>query len=94
MSPRRKDQRSRMSYIDKKKAQKLLAQLGKVVASASADSALEGLTRTAITFSVLLDIYSLPNAENPEGMCDDPAAFRKHFADIIATGIVPTERAA
>lgn len=82
-----------MSDISKKQAEKLLAKLGEAVHLASKDSAIEGLTRTAITFSFLLDIYAQPNAKNPEGMCDDPVAFRRMFAEIIATGIAPKRTA-
>ena len=71
-----------------------MMRLGKIVSDASKDSALEGLTRTAQIFSLLLDIYARPNAENPDGMCDDPAAFRRHFAEIIATGLLPKEKVA
>jgi hypothetical protein len=47
-------------------------------------SALEGLTMFSCAFGALLDSYAKPNPENPRGMCDNPAEFRKHFADLIA----------
>lgn len=61
-----------------------IAELNEVVAKHSYSSARRGLDVTAIAFSLLLDTYALPNAENSEGMCDDPAAFRKIYAALIA----------
>ena len=51
------------------------------------DSAYRGLTVLAGAFRLLLDSYANPNAENELGMCDDPALFRQHFADIIVNEV-------
>jgi hypothetical protein len=51
-------------------------------------SARHGLEVTAFAFAAVLDAYAKPNAANPEGMCDDPQAFRRYFAEIIARGPV------
>jgi hypothetical protein len=64
---------------------KIIADLNAIVAKHGHGSALRGLTITASCFAALLDIYAQPNEENPEGMCDDPAAFRRHFAEVITT---------
>lgn len=60
--------------------------LGKVVERAGGQSALHGLQVVAFAFAAVLDTYAKPNALNPEGMSDDPPAFRRYFADIIADG--------
>jgi len=64
----------------------LIGALSEVVRKAHPTSALIALKVTACAFGVLLDIYAAPNAENPEGMCDDLDAFRNVFAQIIAGG--------
>lgn len=64
----------------------LIGQLAEVVRKAHPTSALIALKVTACAFGALLDIYAAPNAENPEGMCDDLDAFRNVFAQIIAGG--------
>lgn len=58
--------------------------LGALVRRAGDSSALKGLTVVATAFSLVLQTYALPNAENPEGMCDSPDLFRRHFAEIVA----------
>jgi len=58
--------------------------LAQIMEHVDPDSSLNGLTVIAMGFSSLLQIYALPNANNPEGMCDDPVAFRRHFAEIVA----------
>lgn len=63
-----------------------IVQLNKVVGKHSKGSALRGLDITAAAFACVLDLYSHPNEENPEGMCDDPIAFRQIFADFIVNG--------
>jgi hypothetical protein len=60
--------------------------LNVIVAESGQESCLDGLTMVAYAFAGLLDIYSKPNPANPEGMCDDPAAFLKHFAELIEKG--------
>jgi hypothetical protein len=71
--------------ITKRKTAQIIAQLNQIVAKSSSGSALEGLTITAACFAGLLDVYSQPNPNNAEGMCDDPQAFRTYFANIIVT---------
>lgn len=61
--------------------------LASVVERADPNSALIGLTLVASAFSLLLQTYALPNANNPEGMCDSPDLFRRHFAEIVATAV-------
>lgn len=46
-------------------------------------STIRGLVCVATAFAVLLDAYAKPNAENSQGMCDDPIAFRQYFADVL-----------
>lgn len=60
--------------------------LGKVAEKVSGGSALHSLEVVSFAFAALLDVYAKPNANNPQGMCDDPRAFRRHFAEIIARG--------
>jgi hypothetical protein len=43
-----------------------------------------GLNVVATAFRALLDIYSAPNPNNPQGMCDDAVAFRRHYAEMVA----------
>ncbi len=62
--------------------------LGRHVQMAGGDSALHGLEVVTAAFALVLDTYANPNPENPEGMCDDPAAFRQYFADILTTLVV------
>lgn len=69
-----------------KELKQAIAQVNAVVGKHSKGSALRGLDVTAAAFACVLDIYSHPNKVNPEGMCDDPIAFRKIFADFIVTG--------
>jgi len=64
----------------------VIVQLGGIVHKAHPTSALTGLKITAAAFGALLDIYAAPNSENPAGMCDDLAAFRRLFAQIIEGG--------
>jgi|GEM_PF-4047635 len=64
----------------------LIKDLGDVVRKAHPDSAMLGLETVAAAFGCLLDVYAAPNPSNPAGMCDDNAAFRKFFAEIIEQG--------
>jgi hypothetical protein len=65
---------------------KLLLDLNKLVLVAGGDlCALLGLEVVTRAFAALLDIYAAPNAENPQGMCDDRLAFRRHFADLLVS---------
>lgn len=56
------------------------------------ESALEGLTLLTLAFGVILDIYAMPNENNPEGMCDSKEDFRKYFANILVTSIPQKRR--
>lgn len=49
-------------------------------------SVMQGLECVCAAFGFLLDVYAKPNDENSEGMCDDPAAFRAVFADMLVRG--------
>jgi len=60
--------------------------LNDLVLIAGQDSTIDGLSILTYAFAALLDIYALPNPGNPQGMCDDPIAFRKIFSDILFTG--------
>ena len=72
-----------MKRISQRQAAKIIADLNAIVEANSHGSALHGLTVTASCFAALLDVYAQPNEENTQGMCDDPQAFRRHFADLI-----------
>lgn len=73
-----------MKKVTQAEMERCIKEIGKVVEKHSMGSALRGLDVTAAGFAGLCDIYAQPNADNPEGMCDDPIAFRKRFADFIA----------
>jgi hypothetical protein len=60
--------------------------LGSVVRKADPESALAGLEMTAKAFVCLLELYAGPNPESAAGVCEDKAAFRAHFAQIISNG--------
>jgi hypothetical protein len=75
-----------MKRFSQKKLKALVVQLNEIVAATGQDSAMDGLLVVSYAFAALLDAYALPNANNPDGMCDDPNAFRKVFADLIAAG--------
>jgi len=61
--------------------------IGKAVEIAGRDAgARHGLEVVSAAFAAVLDTYAKPNANNPQGMSDDPAAFRRYFAKIIAGG--------
>lgn len=62
---------------------KICKEVAKTVRLADKESAISGLTLTAMAFAAVLDNYAAPNEENPQGMCDDSAEFRQYFADII-----------
>lgn len=66
-------------------AHEVILKLNDMLEDIAPDSVVRGLTGLALAFGLLLDTYSKHNDNNPAGMCDDPAAFRKHFADMIAT---------
>jgi hypothetical protein len=74
--------------MSKKRFERVIENLNTIVRSAASadESALAGLTAVAAAFGALLDVYAAPNPDNAEGMCDDKAAFRKYFADIIVSG--------
>ena len=73
--------------VTEKELKQAIVEVGRIVAKHSkGNSALRGLGVTSAAFACVLDLYSHPNEENPEGMCDDPIAFRKIFADFIVTG--------
>jgi hypothetical protein len=71
--------------ITQAQAAKIIADINAIVEKHARGSTLRGLTITASCFAALLDVYAQPNENNPEGMCDDPAAFRQHFVEIITT---------
>jgi hypothetical protein len=73
--------------MTEKRFKKLVLKLGAIVSEADPESAMKGLTIVAGAFGCLLDIYAKPNPENPQGMSNDPRAFRRHFADIIAESV-------
>ena len=77
-----------------KAARDAILSLNEIVQRADPNSALSGLTLTAMAFSALLQTYALPNANCPEGMCDNPDAFRRHFAEIVARGPVKAKASA
>lgn len=72
--------------VTEKELKQAILEVGRVVAKHSKGSAFRGLDITAAAFTCVLDLYSHPNGENPEGMCDDPIAFRQIFADFIVNG--------
>ena len=72
--------------VTEKELKQAIIELNRVVIKHCKGSALRGLDVTSAAFACVLDIYSHPNEENPEGMCDDPIAFRKIFADFIVSG--------
>jgi len=74
-----------MRRISQRQAAKIIAEINAIVEANSHGSALRGLTVTASCFAALLDVYAQPNEENPQGMCDDPHAFRQHFAELIVS---------
>jgi hypothetical protein len=66
--------------ITKKELNDTIVELNRIVTAHSQGSAARGLEILTAAFAALLDCYALPNEQNPEGMCSDPVAFRKHFA--------------
>ncbi len=66
-------------------------EIGLLVTTYGDGSAVDGLSVVAHAFGVILDVYAKPNADNPEGMCDDPVAFRAYFAGMIANPGLGTE---
>lgn len=60
-----------------------ILELNNVVGKHSKGSVLRGLNVLSAAFAGMLDMYSQPNAENPEGMCDDYIAFRRIYADAM-----------
>jgi hypothetical protein len=72
--------------VTEKELKQAIVELNRVVSKHCKGSAMRGLDITAAAFACVLDIYSHPNEGNPEGMCDDPIAFRQIFADFIVTG--------
>jgi hypothetical protein len=70
--------------INKKELEAFVLDLNELMGSVSRGSTYRGLTMIAGGFAMLLETYAKPNAENPEGMCDDVPAFRRHFADVVA----------
>jgi hypothetical protein len=69
-----------------------LAKINNIVTEYGQDSTMFGLETVAIAFAALLDVYAKPNEINPEGMCDDPVAFREHFCGLImSAGKLPKE---
>jgi hypothetical protein len=60
-----------------------MGDLNELVEKYGAESAMYGLTTVATVFAALLDVYAMPNPDNPQGMCEDKAAFRAHFARIL-----------
>lgn len=74
-----------MKFTQKQVVRSLL-HVNQIVERESPTSAYEGLVLAAHAFAGLLDVYAQPNAENSEGMCDDPRELRKHFAEMIANG--------
>jgi hypothetical protein len=75
-----------MNTISIDQFKQVVADVGRIVDAVDPDSALYSLEVVATAFSALLQIYALPNANSPEGMCDDPETFRRYFAEIVATG--------
>jgi hypothetical protein len=82
-----------MKPVTKSEAAKIIKELGGIVERASGGGALRGLTAVTGCFAGLLDVYAQPNEVNPAGMCDDPVAFRKHFAEILVTTPVLRKKA-
>ena len=72
-----------MKTFTEAQLQRSILQINEIVERESPASALHGLILAAHAFAGLLDVYAQPNEDNPQGMCDDPAAFRTHFAEII-----------
>lgn len=75
-----------MKAVSRPEFQKAVTALNRITRSHARGSALRGLELTALAFGALLDVYASPNPDNKLGMCDDKAAFRKHFAELIAKG--------
>lgn len=80
--------------LTRAKVKKAIAALNEIMGTFSSESAVVGLTGLAVACAVLLDNYSQPNDENPEGMCDDPQAFRRWFTNIIETSPQPAPKKA
>lgn len=72
-----------MSKVTDLEIKKAVLELNNVVTGHSQGSVMRGLEVTAAAFAAVMDIYANPNEVNPEGMCDDPQAFRQHFSDLI-----------
>ena len=71
------------THVSAREMESAILQLNKIAMRESKKSALRGLTVVTCALAGLLDIYAQPNDENDQGMCDDPVAFRKHFAEIL-----------
>jgi hypothetical protein len=71
-----------------KKLERVVVGLNALVEVFGKEGALRGLQAVAVGFGILLDTYARPNPNNPEGMCDSAADFRKYFAEILEKGMV------
>jgi len=71
------------SQLDRQEFDDLFHEIGKLVARSGKGSALNGLAAVAVALAVVMDVYALPNPDNPKGMCDDPKKFRHYFAHIL-----------
>ena len=72
-------------FVTEAEFKKCIREVNIVVGKHARGSTLRGLDITAAAFACLLDFYANPNPVNPLGMCDDPRAFRRMYAEFIAT---------
>jgi hypothetical protein len=68
------------SIEDSDKLKSLTLDLGTLVHKYGEGSAAVGLTRLAVAFAILSDLYAGSNPDNPTGMCDNRKDLRKHLS--------------
>jgi len=64
----------------------LCEEVNRIVIKHAKGSAFRGLLAAASGFFVLCDVYAKPNAENQQGMVDNPQDLRDIIASVIKTG--------
>lgn len=69
--------------ISPAKFKQVVADLNGIVERVSPGSALFGIETLATACAAMLDVYAMPNENNPQGMCDDPHDFRDYFCSRI-----------
>jgi len=61
----------------------LAEELNELINKVNPKSVLDSLQKITISFGLLLDIYAMPNPNNPQGMCESKEDFRIYFAQLL-----------